>query len=58
MAIKNVIKQIDNIDGTFVYKMIDIDDQIYWVPDDLRNSHREQIEQWVNDGGTITEETI
>ena len=58
MAIKNVIKQISKIDDSFVYKMIDIDDQIYWVPNDLKNSHRELIEQWVNDGGTITEETI
>ena len=54
---KEVIKIIDGgqMSG---YKVIDETDQTLWVPDDMGNSDRQEIDQFVVDGGTITEENI
>ena len=54
---KEVIKIIDGgqMSG---YKVIDETDQTLWVPDDMGNSNRVMIDEFVADGGTITEETI
>ena len=54
---KTVIKQKE--DGTFMaYKCITHEDEVLWVPDTIANSHRQEIDQFVADGGTITEENI
>ena len=54
---KTVVKQKEN--GTFMaYKCITHEDEVLWVPDDMGNSNREMIDEFVADGGTITEEDI
>ena len=54
---KEVVKQTE--DGRFtVYKCTTEDNRILWVPDDMGNSDRQEIDQFVADGGTITEENI
>ncbi len=57
MMFKSVVKIIKN--GAFaVYKCTTKEDEIWWVPDDNANRHRQEIDQFVADGETITEEEI
>ena len=54
---KYVVKQTE--DGEFAaYKCTTEDERVLWVPDDMGNSDRQEIVQFVADGGTITEENI
>ena len=55
--LKTVIKIVE--DGQFmVYKIIEQDDVVRFVPDSVSNYHRQMIDEFVADGGTITEENI
>ena len=55
--LKTVIKIVE--DGQFmVYKITDQDDVVRFVPDSVNNYHRQMIDEFVADGGTITEENI
>jgi len=54
---KYVVKQTE--DGEFAaYKCTTEDERVLWVPDDMGNSDRQVIDQFVADGGTITEEEM
>ena len=55
---KSVVKQINNDGYIMAYKVMDDNDQELFVPDVHANSHRQEIDQFVADGGTITEEEI
>jgi hypothetical protein len=54
---KSVVKKTEKGQLT-VYKVVDEDDTILWVPTSLDNRHRKMIDQFVEAGGTITEEDI
>ena len=55
--LKTVIKIVE--DGQFmVYKIMDQDDVVRFVPDSVSNYHRQMIDEFVADGGTITEEEM
>ena len=55
--LKTVIKIVE--DGQFmVYKIMDQDDVVRFVPDSVNNYHRQMIDEFVADGGTITEEEM
>ena len=41
-----------------VYKCVTMDDLVLDVPDDMDNPNRQEIDEFVEDGGTITEEEI
>ena len=54
---KAVVKHLEA--GAFsVYKVTTNEDKILWVPDDMGNSDRQEIDQFVADGGIVTEEEI
>ena len=55
---KYVVKQINNDGYIMAYKVTDDNDQELFVPDAPANRHRQEIDQFVADGGTITEEEI
>ena len=54
---KSVVKLKEN-GQVVVYKVTDDNDQELFVPDAPANRHRQEIDRFVADGGTITEEEI
>ena len=57
MGFKSVVKKFE--DGEFtVFKITEQDDTVRWVPDAVGNRHRKMIDEFVADGGIITEEEM
>ena len=54
---KSVVKKTE--EGKFtVYKVVNEDDTITWVPSDPNNRYRKMIDEFVEAGGVITDEDI
>lgn len=49
------VEKIYRETGGFVYKMIDTDNNIYFVPHNEANRHYQEILEWVAEGNTITD---